>query len=377
MAVLLVELSYHTKFIKGVIAMSHTNCITASSDRQRGKHLNFEDRCTIKICRKMNLSLRKTAEIVNCSASTVSNELKRGTGERKGNRGRKPEYSAKRGQKVYETNRSRCGRAYTITADNSFIAWVVDCVRNKMWSLDACVGYARKNKLFPDEHIVCSKTLYNAVWKGVLLSPFDLPEALSRSTKRHNHHKNKRVLGRSIEERPEIVSLRTECGHWEIDTVVGRKNGKESVVLTLVEKVTDYYIAIKIPDKSSLSIMTALEVLRNEYGYEFFGTVFKTITTDNGSEFNDLSKLEEYGVKVYFAHPYSSWERPQNERHNRIFRRYIPKGVSIEKYSTEQILRFADDMNALPRKALGYSTPEELFDSFLDKVYYMDRNIVA
>lgn len=101
--------------------MSHTNCITASSDRQRGKHLNFEDRCTIKICRKMNLSLRKTAEIVNCSASTVSNELKRGTCERKGNRGRKPEYSAKRGQKVYETNRSRCGRAYTITADNSFI----------------------------------------------------------------------------------------------------------------------------------------------------------------------------------------------------------------------------------------------------------------
>lgn len=377
MAVLLVELSYHTKFIKGVIAMSHTNCITASSDRQRGKHLNFEDRCTIKICRKMNLSLRKTAEIVNCSASTVSNELKRGTGERKCNRGRKPEYSAKRGQKVYEANRSRCGRAYTITADNSFITWVVDCVRNKMWSLDACVGYARKNKLFPDELIVCSKTLYNAVWKGVILSPFDLPEALSRSTKRHNHHKNKRILGRSIEERPEIVSLRTECGHWEIDTVVGRKNGKESVVLTLVEKVTDYYIAIKIPDKSSLSIMTALEVLRKEYGYEFFDTVFKTITTDNGSEFNDLSKLEEYGVKVYFAHPYSSWERPQNERHNRIFRRYIPKGVSIEKYSTEQILRFADDMNALPRKTLGYSTPEELFDSFLDKVYYTDRNIVA
>lgn len=62
--------------------MSHSNCITASSDRQRGKHLNFEGRCTIKVCRKMNLSLRKTAEIVNCSPSTVMNELKRGTGER-------------------------------------------------------------------------------------------------------------------------------------------------------------------------------------------------------------------------------------------------------------------------------------------------------
>ena len=58
--------------------MSHSNCITANSNRQRGKHLNFEDRCTIKVCRKMNLSLRKTAGIVNCSPSTVMNELKRG-----------------------------------------------------------------------------------------------------------------------------------------------------------------------------------------------------------------------------------------------------------------------------------------------------------
>ena len=116
-----------------------------------------------------------------------------------------------------------------------------------------------------------------------------------------------------------------------------------------------------------------MEVLREEYGTEFFGIVFKTITADNGSEFNELSSFEEYGPKVYFAHPYSSWERPQNERHNRIFRRYVPKGVSIEKYSAEQILRYADDMNALPRKSLGYSTPEELFDSFLDKVYYLSK----
>ena len=353
--------------------MSHSNCITASSDRQRGKHLNFEDRCTIKVCRKMNLSLRKTAEIVNCSPSTVMNELKRGTGERKGTRGRHPEYSAKRGQKVYEANRSRCGRTYTISADNPFVAWVIDRVRNKKWSLDACVGHARKTGMFPEELIVCSKTLYNAVWKGVLLSPFDLPEALSRSTKRRNHRKNKRILGRSIEERPEIASSRTQFGHWEIDTVVGHRNGKESVVLTLVEKVTDYYIAIKIPDKSAPSVTAAMEVLREEYGAEFFGIVFRTITADNGSEFNELSSFEEYGPKVYFAHPYSSWERPQNERHNRIFRRYVPKGVSIENYSAEQILRYADDMNALPRKSLGYSTPEELFDSFLDKVYHLSK----
>ena len=120
--------------------------------------------------------------------------------------------------------------------------------------------------------------------------------------------------------------------------------------------------------------MTALEVLREEYGEEHFSKVFKTITADNGPEFERLSELEAYGVSVYFAHPYSSWERPKNERHNRIFRRYIPKGKSIDNYSSEQILAFADEMNAQPRKQLDYATPEELFDSFLDAVYLNAEN---
>ena len=149
------------------------------------------------------------------------------------------------------------------------------------------------------------------------------------------------------------------------------------MVLTLVEKKTDYYIAIKIPGKDAASVMIAMEVLREEYGDKFFSKVFKSITADNGSEFSRLSELEAYGVSIYFAHPYSSWERAQNERHNRILRRYIPKGVSIDLYSAEQILHFADEMNALPRKQLGYRTPEELFEKFLDKVYSLKNIQVA
>ena len=90
-------------------------------------------------------------------------------------------------------------------------------------------------------------------------------------------------------------------------------------------------------------------------------------------EFARLSELEEDGVSVCFAHPYLSWKRAQNERHNRLFRGYIPKGVSIDNYSAEQILCFADEMNVLPRKHLGYSTPEELFDKFLDQVYSVGK----
>lgn len=349
--------------------MSYTNSTTIYSSHERGKHLNFEDRCAIRVCQKLGMSLRKTAEIVCCAASTVLNELRRGTKERQGNRGRKPEYSAKYGQKVYEEHRSKCHRKCKVEAENPFVVWLINMVRTKRWSLDACVGYAKRNHLFPQESILSTKTLYNAVWNGILLSPFELPEALGRARRKHATRKNKRIFGASIEERPEIASSRTEFGHWEIDTVVGHRAGKESVVLTLVEKVTDYYIAIKIPGKTSEAVLAAMEVLREEYGEEFFALVFKTITADNGSEFEGLSDLEAYGVKVFFAHPYSSWERPQNERHNRMFRRYVPKGVFIDSFTAEQILMFADDMNALPRRNLGYSTPEELFDAFLDQIY--------
>jgi IS30 family transposase len=96
---------------------------------------------------------------------------------------------------------------------------------------------------------------------------------------------------------------------------------------------------------------------------------FKSITTDNGSEFLDFTNVKQRGTDVYFAHPYASWERPVNERHNGLLRRYIPKGVSIENFSPKQVLFFADELNGRPPKRLGYRTPEELFDDFLDSVY--------
>ena len=351
--------------------MDLANSTTITPNRERGQHLTFGDWVSIRIFLNLKYSYRRIAEELNCSPSTVMYEVKRGTGERKGSRGRYPIYSPKRGQALYETNRSRCHKPYRVNEDSPFVKWMIAKIRNHKWSIDTCVGYARKHKLFNEADIACTKTFYNAVWESrISLNPFDLPEALSRKKKRPSSaRRNKRVFGRSIDERPEIASLRTECGHWEIDTVIGGKSGKESVVLTLVEKKTDYYIAIKIPGKNSEAVMAAFRVLREEYGEDKFKEVFKTITADNGSEFEGLSELEEYGVSVYFAHPYTSCERAQNERHNRIFRRYIPKGTSIEKYSSDQILWYADEMNRLPRKHLGYETPEKLFEEFLDQVY--------
>lgn len=196
----------------------------------------------------------------------------------------------------------------------------------------------------------------------------ELPDALRRNTFKPKSHENKRSYGKSISERPEIASLRIEVGHWEGDTVIGKKKGKEAVILSLLEKKTDNYLAIRIPSKTSEAVMEAMQSLRTEFG-DKFPEVFKTITVDNGSEFAELFKLEAWGTGVYFTHPYSSWERAQNERHNGLFRAFFPKGVSLEKYSDEDVLMAADELNGRPRRKLGYYTPEELFDDYLDSVY--------
>ena len=342
--------------------------ITAEPERKRGQHLQREEQGTIQRLSRMGWSLLQIADQVNCSASTVLNEVRRGTPPRTGSRGRAPGYSAKRGQAVYHANRYSCHKPHKADSCSAFIGWVVQQVRQHHWSLDACVGYARLHRLFKNE-VVSTKTLYNELWAGRLpLSIFEVPDALKRRHTNGMSRISKRPKGRSIEDRPATVNARSELGHWEADTVVGLRNGKESVVFTLVERVTDNYVAIRISSKTSEAVQAAMQTLNDEYG-DRFSDVFKTITTDNGSEFENFAQTEKWGTEIYFAHPYSSWERPVNERHNGLLRAFIPKGISIEKYSPAQVLSFADELNGRPRRRLGYRTPEELFDEFLDTIY--------
>lgn len=121
----LVELSYHTKFMKGINITDQLNSTTFTPDRQRGQHLKFEDRCSICIFNKLGYSLRKTVENIGCSDSTVLNELRRGVGKRNGTRGRILEYSAKRGQQNYEINRSRCYKSHKLDPNSGFVKCLV------------------------------------------------------------------------------------------------------------------------------------------------------------------------------------------------------------------------------------------------------------
>lgn len=342
---------------------------TNLSERKRGQHLRMEDRGAIKALRKQGFGIRAISRAIGCAPSTVTNELRRGTPARKSKHGKAPGYSPKLGESVYRVNRTSSHRRLKAESSGGFTNWVVRQVREHKWSLDACCGYARLHHLFEPSEMVCTRTLYNMVWRGQLtIQPIELPNALKRKAKKIRPRENKKRYGTSISERPEIASLRLEEGHWEGDTVVGKRAGKESVIFSLLEKKTETYLAFRIPGKTSEAVMGLMNKLHEEYG-ERFSQVFKTITVDNGSEFADFSQTEAWGTKVFFAHPYTSWERAQNERHNGLLRAYIPKGTSIECFSDEEILAAADELNGLPRKKLGYNTPEELFDQFLDGVF--------
>ena len=115
--------------------------------------------------------------------------------------------------------------------------------------------------------------------------------------------------------------------------------------------------------------MNAFKSLRKQYS-EHWNDIFKTITTDNGSEFADLSQLEDISKSlVYYAHPYTSCDKGTVERHNGLIRRFIPKGDYIHNYSLQQIIDIETWCNSLPRKILAYHTPDEIFERELDHIY--------
>ena len=272
-----------------------------ANEHRKGQHLTFECRVLIQTRLKDGWSPNRIAKEIGCAPNTVRNEIKRGTVSLyKGNILR---YKATAGQDAYERNRQSCCRHYDFFEKSNFISFVEQKFFEEGWSLDACVGRALKNELFTRDQIVCTKTLYGYIDLGLLgIKNIDLPEKLRRSPKKTQVHKNKRILGRSIEE------------HWD--------------------------------------------------------DVFKTITTDNGSEFSTLSDLETLSkTLVYFAHPYTSCEKGSVERHNGLIRRFIPKGKRIDSYSNEQIAQIELWCNGLPRKLLGYRTPDELFEAELDRIY--------
>ena len=162
---------------------------------------------------------------------------------------------------------------------------------------------------------------------------------------------------RSIELRPDYINNRKEFGHFEMDLVLGKQGKDKECLLTLTERKTRFEIVIKLNNKSSSEVIRAVKSMKeNLKGYS--SEIFKSITTDNGSEFSRYEEIEKIlGTMIYFCHPGASYEKGTNERHNGMLREYIPKGSDISKYSAEDLDRIVSKLNDLERKKLKYYTP--------------------
>lgn len=329
-------------------------------------HLTEIERGQIAAYLEEGLKLREIARRMGRNVSTISREKKRGTVQQI-NTYRKSytKYFPDAGARVYEENRENCGAHSTAMKAWNFIGYAEEKILEEKWSPDVVVGYAKRLGKF--EYVPSTKTLYNWIDEGKLsVINMDLAMKLRRSTKKAKSRKHKKVLGTSIEERPESIETREEFGHWEIDTVLGHKSNDDAL-LTLVERKTRHKIIRRIPSKTAPSVTNALQHIFA--AYSDVQDVFKTITADNGSEFSELSDQGQgLGIDVYFSRPYASWERGTNERHNGLIRRFIKKGQAIHTYTDERIDDVENWMNTLPRKILNYQTPGEAFAKFVDCV---------
>lgn len=342
------------------------NQLNFNTEKRNFKHLNEYERGEIYAMVELGHSISSIAKHLNRSRTTIYNELKRGSVEQIKNGRKVIVYYPDAGQAQYERNRKNSKKKFKALECMDFIKFVERSFKEQGWSLDECCGRAKLESMF--ENTVCTKTLYNYVELGFLkIKNIDLPQKLKRSTKTTKVRANKKKLGKSISERPKDIDSREVFGHWEIDTVIGKKTSDQDVLLTIIERKSRYYKAIKIDSKSCRPVNDALLSFIMESGSKI-KEVFKSITSDNGSEFSGLSDLESL-VSIYFCHPYSSFERGSNERHNGILRQFIPKGRSINDFSEDEIMYFVDLINAKPRKILGYRTPEEIFDEEMDNIY--------
>ncbi|CKB47153.1 IS1239 transposase [Streptococcus pneumoniae] len=153
-----------------------------------------------------------------------------------------------------------------------------------------------------------------------------------------------------IEQRPEAINFRLENGHYEIDTVLLTR-AKNYCLLVLTDRKSRHQIIRLIPNKSAEVVNQALKLILKQHK-------ILSITADNGTEFNRLSDVfsKEH---IYYAHPYASWERGTNENHNRLIRRWLPKGT--KKMTPKEVAFIEKWINNYPKKCLDYKSPREDF----------------
>ncbi len=349
---------------------------------KKGSHqLTRADRIKIEALLKEGLSKTKIAAHLGVHRSTIYNELKRGKYEhRNSDWTTEIRYSPDIAQEKAEENLKVRGTQLKIGNDIAYANYIEDKIVNEDYSPAAVLGELKaQGREGEFNTTVCVATLYSYIDKGVFLklTNKDLPvkKNKKRGYKKVRKQQARAAAGDSIEKRPEEIDRREEFGHWEMDSVIGKRGVSKNVLLVLTERKTRDEIIFKLPDHTDEAVVAALDRLERRYGADMFRQIFKTITVDNGSEFADVNGLErsilEEGEKrthLYYCHPYSSWERGTNEVTNKMVRRKVPKGTNFDDKTDEEIEEIASWINGYPRRIHGYRSAGELFTEELEKL---------
>ena len=324
-------------------------------------YMTEQERHQLEAMRRNKIPVREIARQLGFCERTIYYELKRGSYMHTCKFWDEKRYSAQKGQQIHRYNQTAKGRPLKIGNDHTFAAYIEHKIIMDRYSPAAALAAARRYNF---KTRICVSTLYSYIDKRVFLTLTNKHLWDKRRKKQKKDDTEKRIAHPklpSIENRPEQIGQRSERGHWEMDLIIGKAETNH-VLLTLTERYSRQELIFKLPNRKAATIRGVFD--RLERKYQDFPERFRSLTTDNGSEFMEYDKLCQsiHGgsrFQVWYCHSYAAWEKGSVENHNRMIRRFFPRGTDFSKVSKKRIAAVQDWMNNYPRRVLQWQTPNE------------------
>lgn len=344
---------------------------------RRFKQLSRFDRLKIEALEKAGISRRSIADQIGVHISTIYRELKRGRYTHTNSDLTEEErYSPDIAEEKYKANLKAKGPELKIGCDHELASYIEDRIADDGYSPEAVLlEIAAQGLQF--KTTISKPTLYSYIDKGIFLRITNktLPvKGIRKKKVRKIKRQSRGVRGISIEKRPETIDTREEFGHWEMDSVIGKRGESKHSLLVLTERKSRIEIICLLKEHTTEQVCESLNKIEAKWG-EKFNDIFKTITVDNGSEFADWERMQKSSrrldsdrTKIYYCHPYCSYERGSNENQNKLIRRKIPKGTNFDHMTDSDIQIVEDWINNYPRKLFEGRSAIEVFNDEIKKI---------
>ena len=314
-------------------------------------HLTIEERTSIAHLYRQGISLRQIAETIGRNVSTIKRELDRNyTPNKIGDTNYFPQSSQKRYQK-------RISKAHNIVQFPLEVIQIIEQRIKETWSPEQIASF------YKDQGFPCYKTIYKWINDGTIING---NKTLLRRKGKGGWYETRGKFnkGKSIRKRDKKVYKRADYGHWELDTVVSGLGKSTACFITLVERKSRFYKAIKSPNRHA-DVVARLII---DYLKQYPSELVKTITTDNGNEFADWQTIEkELDCEVYFCDTFCAWQKGSNENSNGLLREFFPKGYNLSRYTQVYIDKKVNLINNRPRKCNNWISPSKLMSEAISE----------